>query len=286
MALKTKPFRVARSGNTIDGRKITLEMLTQAVETYNRDSYTALIWPDHLRGYNLGVVDSISLQKNTEGGVDLYAVFEPNDFYRYNNDSGQRLFTSIEVMPNFAGTGKWYFTGLAATDNPASLGTEEVRFSKLPDDKNFYSTFIESNVVVEDDKPPSWFMKFTKHLQIKGDDEMASTEYVELKKLFDAQTVAFTELKESVTKLTGTNPPPPAAGDDVKVTELTAKVTELTTQVAEKDKLLTDFTAKLATLETGFTDISTKLAAALQEQPGTNSPTAGGGGADEFAAYV
>ncbi len=42
---------------------------------------------------------------------------------------GQKLFTSMEVSPKFAGYGKAYLVGLAATDNPASLGTEMLTFS-------------------------------------------------------------------------------------------------------------------------------------------------------------
>jgi hypothetical protein len=42
--------------------------------------------------------------------------------------AGQKLFTSIEINPNFAGTGKAYLAGIAVTDNPASLGTEMLAF--------------------------------------------------------------------------------------------------------------------------------------------------------------
>lgn len=42
---------------------------------------------------------------------------------------GQKLFTSMEVSPKFADTGKAYLVGLAATDDPASLGTEMLAFS-------------------------------------------------------------------------------------------------------------------------------------------------------------
>ncbi|MCP5972942.1 GPO family capsid scaffolding protein, partial [Klebsiella pneumoniae] len=41
----------------------------------------------------------------------------------------QKLFTSMEVNTSFADTGKAYLVGLAATDDPASLGTEMLQFS-------------------------------------------------------------------------------------------------------------------------------------------------------------
>ncbi|MCP6274896.1 GPO family capsid scaffolding protein, partial [Klebsiella pneumoniae] len=42
---------------------------------------------------------------------------------------GQKLFTSMEVSTKFADLGKAYLIGLAATDDPASLGTEMLQFS-------------------------------------------------------------------------------------------------------------------------------------------------------------
>jgi len=41
----------------------------------------------------------------------------------------KKLFTSREINPKFADTGKAYLLGLAATDDPASLGTEMLTFS-------------------------------------------------------------------------------------------------------------------------------------------------------------
>jgi hypothetical protein len=43
------------------------------------------------------------------------------------NKKGQKLFTSCEIAPNFAGTNRAYLVGLAVTDSPASLGTEMLR---------------------------------------------------------------------------------------------------------------------------------------------------------------
>ncbi|HEY0208634.1 GPO family capsid scaffolding protein, partial [Acerihabitans sp.] len=43
--------------------------------------------------------------------------------------SRQKIYTSMEVQPNFANSGKAYLVGLAITDDPASLGTEMLAFS-------------------------------------------------------------------------------------------------------------------------------------------------------------
>ncbi len=46
------------------------------------------------------------------------------------NKAGQKLFTSIRVIEDFAATGKAYLMHLAITDEPASLGTEQLSFSQ------------------------------------------------------------------------------------------------------------------------------------------------------------
>lgn len=38
--------------------------------------------------------------------------------------AGQKVYTSMEIRPNFSNSGKCYLIGLAVTDDPASLGTE------------------------------------------------------------------------------------------------------------------------------------------------------------------
>jgi hypothetical protein len=42
--------------------------------------------------------------------------------------AGQKVYTSMEIRPNFANSGKCYLVGLAVTDDPASLGTEYLEF--------------------------------------------------------------------------------------------------------------------------------------------------------------
>jgi hypothetical protein len=42
--------------------------------------------------------------------------------------AGQKVYTSMEIQPNFANSGKCYLVGLAVTDDPASLGTEYLEF--------------------------------------------------------------------------------------------------------------------------------------------------------------
>src|SRR5690606_33204662 len=48
----------------------------------------------------------------------------------------QKIYTSVEVDPDFAGTGEANLVGLAVTDSPASLGTEMLQFSAQQGDKS------------------------------------------------------------------------------------------------------------------------------------------------------
>lgn len=60
---------------------------------------------------------------------ELWAEIKPNSYLLRNIESGQLLHTSCEYREDFANTGKAYLTGLAFTDNPASLGTTQVHLS-------------------------------------------------------------------------------------------------------------------------------------------------------------
>jgi hypothetical protein len=115
--------------------------LQQAAKNYNQSLFTALVWPEHSRAYNMGKVDSLRAAANVEGGTDLLARIAPNDYYLNANNAGQKLFTSMELIPNFRDTKEWYLSGLAATDSPASAATSEMRFSALHSQDAYLGTY-------------------------------------------------------------------------------------------------------------------------------------------------
>ncbi len=126
--------RVALSGLTVDGREILPQELRDIAETYNTSVYTATVWLEHDRDFgSYGTVFSVRLDETSpdlqQGQVALEAQIKPNDKLLELNDRGEKLFSSIEIRPNFAGSGKAYLGGLAVTDEPASLGTQEWYFS-------------------------------------------------------------------------------------------------------------------------------------------------------------
>ncbi|MGT3071968.1 GPO family capsid scaffolding protein [Pseudomonas putida] len=147
--------RVAKSGPTVDGREILPQELRDIAETYNPAEYTAVIWCEHERWYGShGTVFSVRLVEEAEdlkeGQVALEAQLKPNDRLLWLNDQGEKLFSSIEITPNFANTGKAYLTGLAVTDSPASLGTQELYFSKRTSRAAYYSVPLELGAFQDD----------------------------------------------------------------------------------------------------------------------------------------
>lgn len=129
--LKTDWVCIATAGATVDGRTISEQDLYDMAETYDPEKYQALIWWEHYRFFsNLGEVLSLKAEK-VDGEVKLFAELRPTAELVQLNQNGQKKFTSIEIMPNFAKSGKAYLGGLAVTDSPASTGTTKLNFSAL-----------------------------------------------------------------------------------------------------------------------------------------------------------
>lgn len=143
---KSKFFRVAVEGATVDGRVIDRKWLGEMAASYNPATYAARVNLEHIRGASplsnqtpfgsYGDVLALKVEEITLsiGGKDekrlaLFAEIEALDPLIALVRAGQKLYTSIEVNPSFADTGKAYLMGLAVTDSPASLGTEMLEFS-------------------------------------------------------------------------------------------------------------------------------------------------------------
>ncbi|KOR00953.1 GPO family capsid scaffolding protein [Pluralibacter gergoviae] len=139
-ATNRKKFRVAVSGATVDGREINPGHLRDAAANYNQEVYTARVNIEHfLSPYPgsdfgaMGDVVALSTEDISEGPLAgrtaLYAEIEPSERMKQMTDKGQKVYSSIELHPQFALNGKAYVMGLAMTDTPASLGTERLKFA-------------------------------------------------------------------------------------------------------------------------------------------------------------
>jgi hypothetical protein len=158
---KTKFFRIAVEGATVDGRVIEREWLEQMAASYDPATYTARINCEHIAGYSpekpfnaYGSVlslktEEVELSINGEKKtlLGLYAEIDANDNLVAINKAGQKLFTSCEIHPNFAGEGQKYLVGLAVTDQPASLGTEPLKFAAMSR-PNVFSSAHETSIEI------------------------------------------------------------------------------------------------------------------------------------------
>lgn len=174
MAKKAKRFRIGVEGVTTDGRTIERSWLEQMAANYDPAVYTAVINMEHIKGYTpdsafrrFGVVDALDTEEISDGllkgKLGLYAVINPTDELVTMTGNMQKLFTSMEIRPEFADTGEAYLIGLAVTDDPASLGTEMLQFSasaganplanrkQHPD--NLFTAATETVIEFEDEKP-------------------------------------------------------------------------------------------------------------------------------------
>lgn len=136
---RSKWTRIATEGATTDGRKIERSWIEQMAAQYNTSTYGARINCEHIKssfpGSEFGAYGDVvalkaeEVELNGEKKLGLFAQLQPNDALIALNKKGQKIYTSIEVQPEFADTGKAYLVGLAVTDTPASLGTEALSFS-------------------------------------------------------------------------------------------------------------------------------------------------------------
>lgn len=263
--LKTKFMRIGRSGKTIDGRDIDPESLRQAAKNYDPKLYKALIWPEHSRWFNMGGVQSLKAENNEEGGVDLYAILQPNEEYLYAVKNGQKLFTSMELLPNFRDSGEFYLTGLAATDNPASVATEQMHFSTAAK-LEYHAEFIES--IEQANDSPSFFQRLAKKFNHTSPEDQENA--MNKQALADLQQ-QFTALQAKLDKL---KPAEKEAGegDDLadKFEALSNQVTALESLV-KKDQDDGVEATEFAKLRAALTDLTEKFNAALKEVPGTKA---------------
>lgn len=137
-----KFFCVATEGATTDGREISRADIVQMAETYDFATRAARVNVEHIKGVDptgqFGSYGDVLALKTGNvtvkvGGKDqtrlgLFAQIRPLDNLKALNEAKQKLYSSVEIRPNFAGSGKSYLLGVAVTDNPASLGTEVLQF--------------------------------------------------------------------------------------------------------------------------------------------------------------
>lgn len=292
VSLLTDWVTVGRSGPTIDGREITEAQIKDCAETYNPDDYTAVLNYEHYFG-NFGTVRELRTAPAPGGKIALQARLQPNAAMLALNKESSKVFTSMELVPNFAGTGKWYLSGLALTDTPASLGTTELKFSKTPEGKRpVCSEALEvdpaSFCVAPATEPDEGLMKKafailaplfaskTQEPQAPKDPAMSAEQ---LKKLEEGQTA----LTAAVTKLTETFAAKPPVADKAP-TAAAAEPSKAEVPGITKEQFST-LEKNTADLAASVQKLTATVEAAMKGQPGTKPPPHEGS-ADADEAFV
>lgn len=178
----SKWFRIGVEGDTCDGRIIGATELQEMADTFDPRVYGCRINLEHLRGIlpdgaYARYGDVVGLKAETidddsalNGKLALYGQIAPLDTLVDMVAKGQKVYTSMEIQPNFANSGKCYLVGLAVTDDPASLGTEYMEFcrtatnnplsSRKASPENLFSVATLAELVFEDE-PETLLNKLT-----------------------------------------------------------------------------------------------------------------------------
>ncbi|MEW5250728.1 GPO family capsid scaffolding protein [Microbulbifer discodermiae] len=145
----SKWFRIAVEGDTTDGRAIQRHWIEQMAANFDPEKYGARIWLEHFRGIlpdgpfkAYGDILAVKAEEVTIDGERKMALFgqiDPTADLVQMNQKRQKLYSSVEIDPNFASSGEAYLVGMAVTDSPASLGTSMLEFSAQHPDANPFS---------------------------------------------------------------------------------------------------------------------------------------------------
>lgn len=295
MPLTTDWLTIGTSGPTVDGRKISEQMLLEAAETYDPDEYEAVISSEHLLWWygNFGRVSKVRTSTDKKDRTVLQAKIQPNRRLIEMNSQGQRLHTSMELTDDFAGTGKAYLMGLAVTDEPASLGTSLLQFSKNSSSKKQCPVLISqqletidyssSDVLPEfDNQEKESFVEWLKQKlsrEIKQSDpeetEMTQDQFNALKDLAEKQLEATESLNNTLAdkfaNATFAAKPETASTATETGSETGSETTTESGKVLESvEKLCTRLTA-----------VEAQLSKAVAGKPATEKPPGTGAGQEK-----
>lgn len=216
---RSKMFRIGVEGATTDGRTIERSWLEEMAASYNRDTYGARINIEHIKGLSpdsqFGAYGDVvalkgeEIQLNGETKYALFAQLEPNDALLALNKKGQKIYTSMEIQPKFANTGKAYLVGLALTDSPASLGTEALEFSakhgtltsRKQDKDNLFTAAEPAELEFEeiDDTPSKVAGLFKKVSEMLGKGKQTDEQFGELAETLEAIAKHSADQSEALT---------------------------------------------------------------------------------------
>lgn len=252
----SKFFRVGVEGATCDGRTIERHHIQQMADSYDPAVYGARINLEHIKGYTpdspfrrYGDVVALKAEEISEGPLKgklaLLASISPTDDLIGMTKAKQKVYTSMEIDPKFADTGKAYLVGLAVTDDPASLGTEMLEFSarashnplasRKTRPENLFTAAEEASLEFEDDGPdnegPGLFAR-VKALLTKS-QQRNQADFSEVHQAVEAVAETTAETAGQVATLGG------------KFSQLSGELTELKEKLEQNTSHFNELKAKL-----------------------------------------
>ena len=267
--MPSKFFRVATEGASTDGREIQRSWIEQMAKNFNREKYGARVWLEHYRGTvpggafdALGDVISVEARTVEDGKLALFAQIEALPALVAMNKAKQKIYTSIEVDPNFAKTGEAYLTGLAVTDSPASLGTEVLKFAAGNPDASPFKGKKHSEGAL-------FTAAVETELGLEGDAESIAAQLIN----------RFSDMLKTLSGIAAPKPTPETSDAFATKTlevlgaadaAIQQQAKELATEKAEREKLAGEFN----TLQANFNELSKKLS--QQDGSTTQRPEATG----------
>ena len=252
--MPSKFFRVATEGASTDGREIQRSWIEQMAKNFNREKYGARVWLEHMRGMlpessfaALGDVLAVEARTVEEGKLALFAQIEALPALVAMNKAKQKIYTSIEVDPNFAKTGEAYLTGLAVTDSPASLGTEVLKFAAGNPDASPFKGKKHSEGAL-------FTAAVETELGLEGDAESIAAQLIN----------RFSDMLKTLSGIAAPKPTPETSDAFATKTlevlgaadaAIQQQAKELATEKAAREKLAGEFN----TLQANFNELSKKL---------------------------
>ncbi|MGE8327287.1 GPO family capsid scaffolding protein [Pseudomonas urmiensis] len=275
---RSKFFRVAVEGATTDGRTIERQWLVDAAETYNPNTYGARVWLEHFRSLlpdspfkAYGDVVALKTEEIEIAGktkLALFAQIEPTADLIALNKARQKIFTSIEIRPKFADSGRAYLDGIAVTDTPASLGTEMLAFSAQHPDAN--------PLKGRKNDPDNLF---SEAIEVAFEFDEVTDSESKVANLFSRVMDAIGKSKDKAVK------------DDAQFSELADAIEALATHAKEQGEAFTeevaartDLVEKLTKLTTDFNDLVKRLGE-TEDHSKQNRPVVTGGDGKALTAY-
>jgi hypothetical protein len=276
-ALRTDFVKIGTSGKTVDGRDIPDNAITEMAANYDPNEYTAVINYEHYSwAGNFGSVLELKAEKNKNGEMCLFAVLAPNQHMLALNAEGQKVFTSMEVIPNFSDTGQSYLGGLALTDSPASRGTTQLNFSHRVDKDHLLSDPQEFNLNLQEDEEQTIVGMFKQFLSTfkpaapaasnpQEDDDMT-------KEQLEALTASLSANIDSKFAAFEQKFKPQTSGDDENADSVDGDAESATFSKEDATKLNESITS----LKADFTDLKGKFEQLETKPTGSNTPNVTG----------